>query len=238
MTTNPDSRSGFAMIGWNKARCESAGMVPGEYPVPIAALSDLLSAGGSVGFAQLLAWLQEYVTDCDNWREYRDRMHSLVRLLAPDDRLDRVTAQGEDWSLICGPVDLADAVVTLVRDGELLAAARAEGEHQLVVASYAPLDSYICSTLIRSAMPEPMVSVDEPRMPWRTLAHQVHRTSTVYRSVGGRSYIQLWEYGVGVGADRRDDPDWIRLRGTPPMQPAETLVQLGVCYSLGSCFDS
>jgi hypothetical protein len=236
--TSPDSDSGFAMITWDRAKCESVGIVPGEYPVPVAALDGLVSAGGSLDFAQLLAWLQEHVTDCGNWREYHERMHALIRLVAPDDSSERITAHGDNWSLICGPVNLTAEVVTLVRDGELLAAARAEGEHELVVASYAPMDSYTCTALIRSAMPELMVPADEPRLPWRALSYLAHRTSTVYRSAAGKSYVQLWEYGVGVGADRRDDPNWAHLREALPMRPTETLVQLGVCYSLASCFGS
>ena len=125
---------------------------PIGYPVPADFAPQLARCGSEVPFDLMLFWLQHKSADAgDQWMEVESAMHRLIQLLIPEsDRLS-VVAEAETWRLEIGSVFLDQQVVTIERDGALLAALRPAEDGRLVAASYRPLDADSLLLLMRLA---------------------------------------------------------------------------------------
>lgn len=85
-----------------------------------------------------------------DWRALEPAMARLAELLAPDDDATATTLAGDDWWLELAPVDVTDEILTIQRDGELIAAIAPREDGRLRVAVYRPLDAESAGMLIRS----------------------------------------------------------------------------------------
>lgn len=234
-SVNDSVVEGFVLLGFKAEALEAKGWPVIEYPAPASELDALIEDGGEMHLAQLLAWMQQYVADGSvPWREYRDALSSLLGMCTPTDDRDVVDVQGDNWSLVCGGVNLDAKLVSFSRDGELLAAAEKNEDGRLRVASYQPLDGSTLQRIISaSQLPAPDGTVCMRPDNWEYLGDNACGNGQFYAANEGRSYMSLWEYGFGITAKQERDLDWYPQRDRPPLPAAMLATSIGVYYELG-----
>ncbi|MDF2446124.1 MAG: draG2 [Moraxellaceae bacterium] len=203
------------------------------YPVPKAEF-DIVS--DKLHLATLLYGLQWKSTQAGvDWPALEPAMARLALLMTPDDEEAVVTAEGDDWELAIGGVDLMGndrdkRVVTIQRGAHLIAAIRPLPNGQLRVAAYRPLDAKSAELLVMlSRRPHPEYGVNMFKNNWE-YALDVAAGSG---SAGGRgeAYVSFWEKGLGVGADGAEIPAWRRQVALPPQRAASIAAALGAWYT-------
>jgi hypothetical protein len=233
MTDSPVD--GFVLLKFKPEALAANGWPLVDYPVPSEAVDALLEGGGQLEAPNMLAWMQQYVTDKQApWREYRDAMLALLAMCTADDERRVIDIRGDTWSLVCGAVDLDAKLVSFCRDGELLAIAGKNDDGRLRVTCYQALDGRTLSSILQaSLLPAPDGTVCMRPNNWEYLGDNACGSGQIYACLDGRSHMALWDYGFGVTADREPDPNWHSQRDVTPLSAGALAASLGVYYERG-----
>ena len=129
------------------------------YPVGLPVFQAAVSNDGELPLADMLHGLQlrAAAPGC-RWQPLVPAMTRLAELLAGDDA--RTTAGGDGWWLDLGPVDLRGPVVTLRRDGVLVAVVSGRSDGRLRVGTWQPLDARSADLLMASGAGTPAGDAD------------------------------------------------------------------------------
>lgn len=205
-----------------------------DYPIPSSELQMTVTDGGDIPFASLLYWLQEDAEAGEtNWRDKEQAMSRLAELLAPHDERPVVVAEGDDWWLEIGPVDTDQPVVTIQRDGELVAALSPTAEGRLRVATYRPLDGKSCRYLYGLAVrPHPDGGVCMRENNWEYALDASAANGNHYAAERGEAYLSHWEHGIGRTANGVKSEAFDFIRALEPRIPSLVATELGVHYVL------
>ncbi|MEN8133244.1 MAG: hypothetical protein ABFS45_24325 [Pseudomonadota bacterium] len=206
-----------------------------SYPVPLSELFGILGAGGDLPFAYMLYWLQEHSAGGGSaWRTLEPAMHRLAEFTAPKDAHATATVRGEDWFMELRPVDLEGPLVTIQRQDHLLAALQPRTDGTLACSVYRPLDAKSIRYLIGlSHVPGPDGNVCMRPNNWEyALDQAAHVFGASYAAERGKSYLSLWEQGLGVVNDGSIEQDFMDQRQLSPVAPNIAATQLGVYYEL------
>jgi hypothetical protein len=203
-------------------------------PVPVDGFAEVLASGGDIDFGQMLHWLQVYCAEDDvDWKAYEPAAEALTRLLAPpEDMSDAANLHGDTWYLEVGPVDLAETIVTIQRNDDLLVAISPREDFTLRAAVFNHLDARSLSTLIRlSALPHSEHgSVNMRSNNWEYALDASHGMGNFYAYDRGDSYMSYWEFGLGILADRSEDGRYMPQRHKTPLPANLVATQIGVFY--------
>lgn len=204
------------------------------YPVAPDLLRNALAGDGEVPLAVLLHGLQQRSRrDGDAWRTHEAAIARLAELIAPGDDRDSVAAEGEDWWLEIGPVDLAGRIVTIQREDCLLAAVAPRDDGRLRVAAYRPLDARSAAFLVAmSRKPHPVHGVSMRANNWEYALDESAGFRHMYAAERGEAYLSLWENGLGIAHDGEVLANWLEQRASAPRRPGLVATELGVHHSL------
>ena len=132
------------------------------YPVALPAFQAAVANDGELPLADMLRGLQLRAADARiDWRRLEPAMARLSELLAGDDDRDAVTVAGEGWRLEAGTTALSSPMLTLERDGDVVAAV-AHGRDCLQVSACRPLDAGAIAILLRLASGQADVEGSDP----------------------------------------------------------------------------
>lgn len=202
------------------------------YPLASEALNAALAGDGNLPFAEMLHALQRKSSEGGaDWRSMEPAMDRLAVLLAPDDSRAILSAAGEDWWLEVGPVDLGSSVVTIQREGLLVAAAMPLADGRLRVAAYRPLDGKAAAYLIGlGCSPHPDHGVCMRENNWEYALDCAAANGNAYADDRGEAYLSCWDYGLGITKDGSETDAWKNQQGFPAHPAARVVVELGVHY--------
>ena len=114
---------GLMTFHFKASALESLGLPNIGYPVPSKYIPELAASSGDLPYELLLFWLQNHTAEPGvDWLQYEPAMIALLELITTDDHRTNVTAETEEWCLDIGLVSLDSEVVTIQRDGRLIAA--------------------------------------------------------------------------------------------------------------------
>jgi hypothetical protein len=213
---------------------ERYGLPDIEYPVPQGLLEQVIANGGDFPLELLLHGLQQrYQDGKTDWQQAEPAMAKLAELLTPpDDLREAVIAQGDDWWLEIGPVDLTGQLVTIQRGEHLVAAIAGRADGRLRVAVFRPLDGKSAGYLTGlSHIPHPEYGVNMRQNNWEYALDCSHGMGNVYAANGGEAYLSYWESGLGLSRDGTVLPVWHSQRSLTPRLPAQVAMELGVHYT-------
>ncbi|MEN1939698.1 hypothetical protein WCE41_02670 [Luteimonas sp. MJ246] len=181
------------------------------YPVALPAFQAAVANDGALPLADMLHGLQlRAARDTADWQAMEPAMARLAELLAPDDARE-CTAEGEDWWIEIGPVDIDGAIVALQRDDTLLATVTQRGDGRLRMAAYRPLDGRSIELLVGLARGEARLA-DVP----------LHATTDA-----GLSVLSRWDADPGPGSGGHTLPAWRAQPALPTRRPACVLAEFG-----------
>ena len=200
------------------------------YPVSTNSLDSIVSEEGKIDFRSLLFWLQEYAELGDaDWVSLFPAMRRLTELVTVHSAQETMVAQGDQWWVEAGPIDLGKDIVTIQREGRLLAAFQPRGDGTLRVAAYYPLDAksirYITGL---SQRPAPDGSVAMRPSNWEYALDCSAGMGNVYASDNGVPYLSRWEFGLGVSSDGSDVEPWIDQRGLEAIGTNHLVKQIAI----------
>lgn len=204
------------------------------YPISELAWQAALHGDGALPLADMLCGLQQRAAAGDaDWRSLEPALGRLSELLAPDDAAEITTVAGDDWWLELGPVDLAREIVTVQRDGELVAAMAPREDGRLRVAVYRPQDAGSAWMLIRSGQhPGADGKVCMRDNNWEYALDSSAGLGQMLAADAGLAYRSYWQYGLGINADGERVPGWWEQRTLAPRRVACVATELGVCFEL------
>lgn len=227
---------GYVLLTFKPEDLAAQGLPCVDYPVPSSDLDAVLEGNGEIEAPQLLVWIQQYASDQNApWRDYREAMLQLLEVCTPPDERTPIDVSGDNWSLVCGKVDLDSKLVSFSRDGEVLAVAGKHADGRVRVESFQPPDGRTLRCLINtSLLPAPDGTVCMRPNNWEYLGDNACGTGQMYAAMEGRSYMSLWEYGLGITIEHETDPAWYSQRDAIPLSAATLAVALGIYYELNT----
>jgi protein-tyrosine phosphatase len=126
---------------FKKEALEQSGLPNIGYPVPIDFFKQITEQP-RLSTEDLLYWLQAYSElDPNDWRKLDYVIGMLADSLNGDEADSDWQVKGRDWSLRFGYVDLSKEIVTLQRQGTLIAAIQPCEDGTLAVSAYHGLDA-------------------------------------------------------------------------------------------------
>ncbi|MGV8940022.1 MAG: ADP-ribosylglycohydrolase family protein [Lysobacter sp.] len=209
------------------------------YPVPGTYLETVLAGDGELPLAALLHGLQHQAGDGEAiWQQIEPAMDRLAELLAPDDPREVIVAQGDDWWLEFGPVDLNTRIVTIQRGGVLVAAITARDDGRLRIAVFRPLDGKSAEMLTALGVtPHPEYGVSMRENNWEYALDSAAGIGNYYAADRGESYRSYWEHGIGISHDGSEVPEWRQYKGLVARPSARVATEIGVHYMLSRSAD-
>ncbi|WP_157976399.1 hypothetical protein [Parahaliea mediterranea] len=172
--------------------------------IPSAPIPD----GDSQAMLQQLFQLQ-----CDSARRHADwealeyRMQCLLEQVAGVPPYSESASRGpvpariassDQWWLELGPVDGTREVITLEREGYMLAALSATDGGRLRLATYRPLDGHSIERLLYlAAHPHPRLGVHMRENNWQLAVDEAADTDNFFASEQGDAYFAHWPTGLG-----------------------------------------
>ncbi|MEN1958479.1 hypothetical protein [Luteimonas changyuni] len=181
------------------------------YPVALPAFQAAVANDGELPLADMLHGLQlRAAREAADWQAMEPAMARLAELLAPDDAGECLAAEGADWWIEIGPVDLAGAVVALQRDDALLAAITQRPDGRPRMAAYRPLDGRSIELLVGLARGG--AALADLRLP-----------ATAEPGLPG---LSRWTADAGSGADAGTRPAWRTQPAPAARRPAFVLAEI------------
>lgn len=204
------------------------------YPVPMAELKSALPDEGELPLAVILHGLQQKSRDGNaDWQQMTPALDRLSQLLAPEDPREVIPVSGDTWWLEIGPVDLCGKLVTIQRDGVLLAAISPRADGRLRVAVFHPLDGKSAESLISlGQVPHPEHGVCMRENNWEYALDCSAGNGNNYAADRGEAYLSFWETGLGISRDGSALPDWLQQRSQTPRPAVQVATELDVYYTL------
>ena len=195
------------------------------YPIPVENLNDSSGITGAFPFALMLFGLQERARDRDSgWRTLEPAMQRLAELLASqedsfvnrDESMENTAEadqghafEGDQWWFELGPVDLRAQLVTIERQGTLLASVGPREDGRLRISVHRPLTGDSIKNLFRLCVkPHPEYGVSMRENNWEYALDASHGLGNVYTADAGGTYLshyQSWEKCSGRTAE---NPPW------------------------------
>ncbi|MEW6999110.1 ADP-ribosylglycohydrolase family protein [Colwelliaceae bacterium BS250] len=213
-----------------------------EYFLPIQILKAGLDDIGKIPKELLLHGLQLKMAEkSTNYKEQHQAILAICNLFDEPGIEDEIFAEGENWTVLYGDIDLAsDEIVTIQRKDELLAALKQEGEH-LVINVYQPLDDSALGT-IRAicANIDKMTGEAIGRNKLRYAAHRSNSISQAYSSKDGNSYLSYWQHGLGISNNGDIIAPWKQQASLKPLPQKHIGTQLYINEFFNQhefCFD-
>jgi hypothetical protein len=200
------------------------------YPVATSSFDCFMPEEGKIDFRSLLFWLQEYAELGDaDWVSLFPAMQRLTELVTVHSAQETMIAQGDQFRVEAGPIDLGKDIVTIQREGRLLAAFQPRGDGTLRVAAYYPLGAksirYITGLSMR---PAPDGSVAMRPNNWEYALDCSAGMGNVYSSNEGVPYLSRWEFGLGVSSDGSDVEPWIEQTGLEAIGTNHLVMQIAI----------
>jgi hypothetical protein len=222
----------FTRIHWKRDILEALGLPDIGYPVPPERLESLLEVE-QLDYRELLYRLQEYSAEHpDEWVPLEEAILGVARLIAPADDRQKVSVAGDTWSLVCSPIDLRKEIVTVQRQGCLIAAMRPRKDGRLRISTYRPLDAKSVRYLIGLSLnPHPDHGVCMRPNNWENAIDCSAMTGNCYADREGAAYLSYWQFGLGVSADHQLIEVWRSQQMAIPIPAPLTAVQLEVYYT-------
>jgi hypothetical protein len=169
-----------------------------DYPVPAEFVPKLTAAKGDMPLDMLLYWMQlKSASPGVDWRGMEAAMQRLVQLLTMHLGCAPAIIETEAWSLEFAAVPLDQEIVTVERDGYLLAALRPDAAGKLVVASFRPLDAQSLRLLMQlSARPHPHHGVAMRPDNWEYVLDRAVAIDNFYASDRDEPYLSHFSFGI------------------------------------------
>jgi len=205
------------------------------YPVALPAFQAAVANDGELPLADMLRGLQRRAADATvPWQRLEPAMARLAELLAPDDPAGILTAEGPDWWLEVGPVDLGGDIVTLQRGDALLAAIAPRDDGRLRVAAYRPLDARAIEALLALAHGgRQLPGQKRPHGHWER-ARDAAASSRPRANAGSLSHLVRWPSGLGIGHGGQDVPEWRALAVLEARRPACVVAEINTFDAAGA----
>ena len=202
------------------------------YPMSVDTFEAIISGDGDWPFASMLFHLQQRSGEGDaDWRELEPAMDRLAQILSPDDPRPVLTAEGDDWWVELGPVDLRSKIVTIQRGESLIAAISPLTNGRLRVSTFRPLDAKSARYIMQGAYkshPDHGVYMGENN--WEYALDCSAGNGNFYAFERGESYLSYWEHGIGLIADRTIDHHWFAMRHLTARSHSFGIAELGINY--------
>ncbi|MBJ7574651.1 hypothetical protein [Luteimonas sp. MC1828] len=190
------------------------------YPVALPAFQAAVANDGALPLADMLHGLQRLAAGAKaNHERLEPAMARLAELLAVDDGGGVGFAAGDHWWLELGPVDLDGPIITLQRNGSLLAALAPCSDGRLRVAAYRPLDARAAGLLLALASGNG----------WQRALDAAAGVGEHFPGIEGAAYIAYWEAGIGIGPDGSALPEWRAQRTLSVRRAAHVVAELDTC---------
>lgn len=206
------------------------------YPVP---RDDLDFETGKLHLATMLYGLQwKGARENAGWQALEPAMERLAFLMTPDNEDAVVTAEGDNWELVIGGVDLGGndrnkRVVTIQRGLHLVAAIRPLPSGQLRVAVYRPLDGKSAAYLVElSQRPHPEYGVQMCKNNWEFARDLAAANNDPLAADRGEACLSYWEKGIGISLDGAEQPGWRAQQALKPRRAASVAAEIGAWYTL------
>jgi hypothetical protein len=225
------SETDFVTLHWKLEILTEFGLPDIGYPIPTLMLKRLMTLP-EIDFGDMLYWIQEYSAQSRQyWRDYEPAMLRLSELLAPEETPEVITAEGDDWFLLVAPIDLTNEIVTIQRDGCLVAAMQDYGNGRLVASVYRPLDSKSARYLLSlSIKPTQDGRVCLKPNNWEYALDSSAGMGNAYAADRGEAYLSYWQFGLGIGNDDSTVDEWHSQRGLEPILSKYAAIQIGLNY--------
>lgn len=204
------------------------------YPVTIEALDQIIADGGELPLANMLHGLQLRSAKGDaDWQGLEPALGRLAELLTPEDDRKLVTAAARKWWVEIGSINLDEPVVTIQRQGWLIAALAERNDGRLRLATFRPLDAKSASYIFDLCLPpyprDGTVCGRDSN--WEYALDCSAGTGKWYAMDRGDAYLSLWGRGIGHMHDGGFDDWWHAMRNLPHRPPANVAMELGVAYA-------
>ena len=228
-----ESSSEFAVCHWELASLEAKGLGDIGFPVPLGLLEDMVAAGGRLPFeitiGTCLAWMQEYVAhDHVYWRDFEQPMFRLASRIAGENPLESVDYESSECWVRCQPVDLGQEIVTIQRQGNLLAAFAPTPDGRLTAMALRCLDTEALEYFTRCAIHPVEGQVAMRENNWEYLKDCSAGMGNSYASDRGASYLSYWKHGLGFFDDGIEKLSWVRQRDQKGLPGSVLATQLSV----------
>ena len=200
------------------------------YPVTMETLDQAIANDGELPLATMLHGLQQSSAKGDaDWQGLEPALDRLAELLTPKDGRELVTAAANEWWVEIGSVNLDEPVVTIQRQGWLIAALAKRDDGRLRLATFRPLDAKSADYIFDLCLPpHPHDGTDCMRESnWEYALDCSTGTGNRYAFARGEAYLSYWVGGIQTMRDGRGEPNWPAERRLP----AKVALELGIAYS-------
>lgn len=176
----------------------------------------------------LLRHVQEHAAAWAGWQTMEPLWERLINRLAKKEPSGpTLEVETEAWIVRLGPVDLDKPVITLQREGHVIAALACRSAGGLTAATFRPLDERALSFLTGlSARPGADGTVAMRPNNWEYALDQSAGMGQVYAADRGDTYLSLWAYGLGVSHDGSHVDDWYAQRTLTPRPSGQVAAEL------------
>lgn len=221
---------GFVEIHLLDKTCKRYNLPDIGYPIPLESL-----VSDNIPFSTLLHGLQQKsIEENSDWMMLEPAMERLADLASPIDNRRVLAAQGDNWWLEIGYVDLDGEVVTIQRDGLVIAAISPLDNGRLRIATLRALDAKSANYLISlGQIHHPKHRDSKSRTNWELAKDNSNGIGNYYASERGEAYLSYWEKGIGRTLDGNVLPEWQRQCDFTVRQAIHVVTELGVYFTAG-----
>lgn len=172
------------------------------YPMPKAALPSIVQSGGELPFPALLFWMRQRLSAVDaDARRLSRAVPPLCRCITTPDEHATGVANGDEWVLYLGEVDLNREIATVQQADRLLAAAsEAPAPGEVLVSVYEPLSGEDIERLLQMGGLFQPKSYSGTRTNWM-FTQKLYSTDKIGNAMAaeaGQSYRSYWKAGLGI----------------------------------------
>lgn len=233
-------KEAFGELHWFAESLRGYGLPNIGYPAPHAAIKAVMSGQIEIGFEELLYWLQAYTGINDvPWRDYSTAMTALAELITDEPAMDVVAIEAEHFWLELGAVNLYSGdIVTIQRDGELIAAVEKRRDGTLRFAAYQPLDARAVRLATGLGL-KPAANGTVCMRPnnWEYALDSSAGFGQFYAADRGDCYLSRWEFGLGISLDGAKVKEWYCQREKPVQEPRFLAKQIETYLKFRSLID-
>lgn len=223
----------FTKITWSSDVLAPLGLPSIDYPVPFDAFPALMESGGDVPFEYLLVWMMQYAAADEDWQKYDDALLALMAKVAPPDDRETLSAEGEDFWLEVGPVDLEGDIVTVQRQDRLIAAMTGRPDGRLRICLLSPPEAKTANYLLGlSRKPGPNGLFNMRETNWQLAVESTGGFGSMYAADAGVTYLSRWEFGLGISMTGEKIDPWFGQRQLSRIPSALVVGAIGTCYAL------
>ncbi len=196
----------YAVIHWDAKRIEALGLGNQGFPVPLALFQGQLAVGSELQTQQeittfdLLSWMQDFIRyDHAEWRDFDGPILQLAaRLASTLMNEESLEFDSSSCQMLLESVDLNNELITIQRQGQVLAACSPTVDGRIRLMALNALDTRSLEIVVSAAIhPEPNGSVCMRKNNWEYLKDLSAGMGQSYASQRGESYLSYWRQGLG-----------------------------------------